>query len=41
MKARKTKQALRKGKKLEATKPLKNFSFVKKVDKSSPVFFVS
>ena len=41
MKARKPKKALRKGKKLESTKPLRDFSFTKKVDKSSASLFLS
>jgi hypothetical protein len=41
MKARKPKKSLRKGKKLEATKPLRDFSFTKNVDKSSAKLFLS
>jgi type VI protein secretion system component Hcp len=45
MKSRKTKKSLRKGKKLESTKPLKvsvhDISIVKHVDKASPVLLLS
>jgi len=37
-KTKKTTKGLKKGKKLEKTRPLKDFSFVKSTDKPSPTF---